>query len=322
MCIQINTTYNCSNFTFSSSAVSLLGFSKATDTNSISIILATGTISPSRRLLIGPSLDPEKQYILPKEIQFNFPYQSATIQFPNLSTIKITVQYNISLNNLNNFQVSINGHMTQLPDVPDNNLALKFYTDQQYEMADTFSRLVPILSYVIVGLLVLMFVFESKVIALEMQLLFQFTYGGLIMLRKMEVSLYPFEGLWIFNGYAYPIGDGTRVDARVAALGYHADFLSNFNVNLIIYLLPLAVGSLLFVARKVGRIQCPKLERWQRAMLEEWQLTAMLFCLQPLIFAFVINVSYSHERAAGIIIGTVLIVILVCYQYLFYTRQE
>lgn len=41
--------------------------------------------------------------------------------------MKLTVYYNVSLNDITDFRVAINSYETQLPEVTDNNLALKLY---------------------------------------------------------------------------------------------------------------------------------------------------------------------------------------------------
>ena len=48
----------------------------------------------------------------------------------------------------------------------------------------------------------------------------------------------------------------------------------------------------------------------------------MLFLLQPLMFAFVINLTYGTFIAIGIVIGLVLFAILVYYLYLYYEKTS
>ena len=112
-------------------------------------------------------------------------------------------------------------------------------------------KFISILVYIAFGFTVLIFFFSSQLIALELQFLFQFIYGCLITIRKMEPSIMPFTSLWIFNGYYYPIDDGMTVPPRLVALGYHAEFISNFNINLIIFLLPLTIGLSLILYQKI-----------------------------------------------------------------------
>ena len=89
--------------------------------------------------------------------------------------------------------------------------------------------------------------------------MFQFAHGCLIMFRKMEIAIYPFSSLWIFSGYFYPIEDNSPTDPRLATLGYHSNFLSNFNINIAIYLLPIFVAGVLILYQKVRKIRSHRL---------------------------------------------------------------
>lgn len=81
--------------------------------------------------------------------------------------------------------ITINNTVINLPSVTDNNLALKYYSSEQYNVYDTFNNLLPIFTYGVLFLLIITFLFSSKLIAIETFLVFQFTYGGLIMMRKI-----------------------------------------------------------------------------------------------------------------------------------------
>lgn len=131
--------------------------------------------------------------------------------------------------------------------------------------------------------------------------------------------------MWVFNGYALPLADDSRVDPRIATLGYRANFLSNFNLDLIIYLLPLTAALAMLAYKKLRKVRSHRLEIVIKTVGEDWQLTAMLFSLQPLVFAFVINLTYSTSKIpkiAGIIVGLILIAILTLYLYHYYQKAE
>lgn len=81
--------------------------------------------------------------------------------------------------------ISINSAVISLPPVTDNNLALKYYSSEQYSAYQTFLSLIPIFTYGVLFLLIITFLFSSKLIAIETFLVFQFTYGGLIMMKKI-----------------------------------------------------------------------------------------------------------------------------------------
>ena len=116
----------------------------------------------------------------------------------------------------------------------------------------------------------------------------------------------------------YPVQDNSRVDPRVATLGYKANFIANFNFGLIIFLLPLTTALVLVAYKKARKARSHRLDRVISSLGEDWQLTAMLFALQPLLFAFVINLTYSPLKAVGIAIGLVLIALFGYYVYLYY----
>ena len=70
-------------------------------------------------------------------------------------------------------------------------------------------------------LIVLTFLFSSKMIALETLLIFQFTYGGLMMMRKIEPLMIPYQKLWIFNGYNRITGlENHLLPPNIKILGY------------------------------------------------------------------------------------------------------
>lgn len=83
----------------------------------------------------------------------------------------------------------------------DNNLALKVYPDEVYNMRSIITYLV----YGLLGLTAIGFVFgmliSSKLIAVEMLLVVQIAYMGLVSIDKLESLMYPFLNLWPVNGY-------------------------------------------------------------------------------------------------------------------------
>ena len=77
------------------------------------------------------------------------------------------------------------------------------------------------------------------------------------MMRKIEAMMYPYKGLWPFDGYNSFISDGSAVPPRLKTLDLSADFFSNFNYGLILYLLPAVVGGTLmlihFILKKLKK---------------------------------------------------------------------
>jgi len=50
------------------------------------------------------------------------------VGFPDLSTLVIKVAYSVSLNSYQNLSITVASYTKALPEVPDNNLSLKYYT--------------------------------------------------------------------------------------------------------------------------------------------------------------------------------------------------
>ena len=169
----------------------------------------------------------------------------------------MTFWYSASLNGYANLAVTINSQTITLPSVTDNNLSLKHYSASEYSTHSTFMTLVPLFTYVVLALLAFTFLFLSKVIAVDTLLVVQFAYGGLLTMQKIEVGMHPYKELSLFNGYNAFAEDGTKVPPRVEGLGLSADFFSNFNYGLILYLLPAVVGGTLmlihFILKKLKK---------------------------------------------------------------------
>jgi hypothetical protein len=71
------------------------------------------------------------------------------------------------------------------------------------------------------------------------------------MMRKIEAMMYPYRQLWLFDGYNLFINDEVQVPPRIAALNMHANFFSNFNFDLVIYLLPSLIGYTLIIIHHI-----------------------------------------------------------------------
>ena len=70
-----------------------------------------------------------------------------------------------------------------------------------YQFYETADKAVKGLLIVVLVSFMLLFLLVSKLIAIEMIFVFQFTYCGLIMLKKLEGLMEPFKNLWICNFY-------------------------------------------------------------------------------------------------------------------------
>lgn len=69
-----------------------------------------------------------------------------------------------------------------LPYTTDNNLALKPYSSEQYELLNTVELLTIVLAFSAAGVFLISFVVVSKLMAVEMLLIYQLAYSSLIML--------------------------------------------------------------------------------------------------------------------------------------------
>lgn len=54
------------------------------------------------------------------------------------------------------------------------------------------------------------FLFVSKLMAIEMILIYQVGYGGLLVLEKLEVYMRAMRKLWVVNGFNEVLGDRAR----------------------------------------------------------------------------------------------------------------
>jgi hypothetical protein len=133
--------------------------------------------------------------------------------FSNVLTL--TFVYDTSLNGISNLEVTVFNQTITLPSVTDNNLSLKYYSPQEYASHSAFMDLVPIFTYVALSLLILTFLFASKTVAVDTLLMFQFVYGGLLTMRKLEAGMHPYRALFLFDGYNAFFEDGTKVPPRV-----------------------------------------------------------------------------------------------------------
>ena len=140
------------------------------------------------------------------------------------------------------------------------------------------------------------FFFSSKMIAMETLLIFQFTYGGIIMMRKIEPLMIPYKKLWVFNGYNQnnQLGD-SFLPPNIKIMGYGSEFFSNFNFGIVFLLLPALGGLVLYIVYKIliRMRKSNRLDYYSEIALGEWQICGLLFSLQQVTFAFIINVMYG-----------------------------
>lgn len=161
-----------------------------------------------------------------------------------------------------------------LPAVTLNNLALKVYTSDQYNMVSTMEYVV--WGIAIIGLIAFLLgvIFSSKLIALEMMYILQVSY------EKKELLMIPVRYLRITNGYNDLLSDDSNTPGRVSDIYYRGSFLSNFNVNVVLALLPLIVGLIVLIASKIKKDKQLRLKSYR--LFKEWELLLLLFVLMQL----------------------------------------
>jgi hypothetical protein len=71
------------------------------------------------------------------------------------------------------------------------------------------------------------------------------------MLKKLEPVMYSYKYLWVFNGYNHLYSDGVDVPPQVSAIDYNADFIANFNIDLVIFFLPMIVGGVFLLVNRI-----------------------------------------------------------------------
>lgn len=109
-----------------------------------------------------------------------------------------------------------------MPEITGNNLALKYYDESIYNMLDLMDTMTRVTAYLYLGVFVVCFCFVSKLIALELILVPQIAFAGLIMIEKIESLLQPFNNLSIVNGYnpLFPSPSSSNLPPRLLILNY------------------------------------------------------------------------------------------------------
>jgi len=117
--------------------------------------------------------------------------------------------------------------------------------------------------------------------------------------------------MWIFNGYNYFWEDGVKVPPNVEAAYYGAEFLANFNVDIVLVFLPIFIGLSLLIFSKIRGNNENK--KTGGLLLGEWSISAQLFCIQQLVFALVISLRHGLQTAQGAVIGFGLLLLYFAY---------
>ena len=113
---------------------------------------------------------------------------------------------------------------TYLPPNTDNNLALKVYSSEVYDLAEKEDYMV----WTAVGIFLLCCLLVSKLMGIEMIFIFQVGYAGLLLVTKQEALMVPLRNLKIVNGYNQLMPDSSEnnLPQRLSEIFYSASFLA------------------------------------------------------------------------------------------------
>lgn len=154
-----------------------------------------------------------------------------------------------------------------------------------------------VLVYILLALSLFGFFFgllSSKLIGVQMIMVVQIAYIGLITIDKLQSLLYCLINLWPSNGYnklALPDKLNSYIPTRVSVIGYKTYFLANFNLDLILMLLPIIVGLIIFIFSKIKNDKEWRIKSYK--VFKEWGITALLFVQIHLIASLCLTVKYG-----------------------------
>lgn len=184
-----------------------------------------------------------------------------------------------------------------------------------------------ILGYVLLGLAFGGFffglIFSSKLMGVEMMLVLQVAFVGLMGLDKLEGLLYPLVRLWSVNGYnRIGLQDkmGSIVPARYTVLEYKTWFLPNFNVDFVLIVLPFVVGLAVYIYSKVKSDKEYRIKSFQ--ICKEWGLSLLLFVQIHLLVSLCIGIKYGMEQIYGLVLGGLALLLLLAMGILFCCRPK
>lgn len=178
--------------------------------------------------------------------------------------------------------------------VTNSNIPITFFSDDTYSVAKTLHKIYPVLAYFCYFVLIVG-AFCNKIVGLELFAVLQTSFFSLSNTDRVHPFLTPLFQLQMLNGYNIPITDIDRrhVPDRVSAIGYSADFSTNFNISLgILCFLPIL--SLLFSASQfVFRRHAAKLSEVAGRVRGEYLLTVTLFFSLSYGYSFGLQLLYG-----------------------------
>lgn len=250
------------------------------------------------------------------EITFEFEYDKSLNTNANMAVEFVPPSQDLSFYYTPKASVS-------LPYTTDNNLALKAYSSEVYSMLPMMS----ILGYLLMGLALGGFLFglffSSKLMGVEMLMVLQIAYLGLITIDKLESLLYPLANLWPVNGYnriALPDKTDSALPSRIALPSYKTYFLANFNIDIVLFVLPFIVGLIVYVYARKKQEKEKKLTAFR--IFKEWGMTIALTFQIHLCASIYIGLKYGVEQIYGIVIGIMLCIVIAVLTLLLVKRPN
>ena len=175
--------------------------------------------------------------------------------------------------------------------------------------------LTEVTAFLYIGICLICFVFLSKLIAIELILVPQIAFAGLIMIEKIESLLQPLANLRITNGYNPLFKDAVPLPPRLSILFYQGQFLSNFNACLTFIILPIIIGLVLLAIGKVRKSK--KVLHYSYRTLKEWSFSALLIFQFQFTISFGIDFIYGNTMMGKAIGGILFVGLLVLLVLLF-----
>lgn len=134
--------------------------------------------------------------------------------------------------------------------VSDNNLSLEVYSDDIYSNAKLLEYLA-MGSSVLALVLFLFGYFSGKLIGLECVTVFQLTFLSLLTFEDLSPSFGALSRLSYSCGYNLKVQSSTvKIGRRFNPVNFSAPFLSNYNVTVTLFAVPLILSFVLYIVNR------------------------------------------------------------------------
>lgn len=95
--------------------------------------------------------------------------------------------------------------------------------------------------------------FSKKIVTLELVAIFQVTYLSLVALDHLPPTIYALRGLSLSCGFSLDLLHSGPVINKYSAINLQASFVDNYNLNILLVLLPIAASliiNIIFITKK------------------------------------------------------------------------